>query len=93
MNWPWKKKKISFDDAAKFNWEADTNAVLRQKLNELAKQYTKISEREYRQKLLTLFQENGLDIDARQLDMLLLLRQKTDQMILEKEEEHDEKTI
>ncbi len=93
MNWPWKKKKISFDDAAKFNWEADTNAVLRQKLNELAKQYTKISEREYRQKLLTLFQDNGLDIDARQLDMLLLLRQKTDQMILEKEEEHDEKTI
>ena len=86
MNWPWKKKKISFADAAKFNWEADTNAVLRQKLNELAKQYTKISEREYRQKLLTLFQENGLDIDARQLDMLLLLRQKTDQMILEKEE-------
>lgn len=87
MNWPWKKKKISFADAAKFNWEADTNAVLRQKLNELAKQYTKISEREYRQKLLTLFQENGLDIDARQLDMLLLLRQKTDQMILEKEKE------
>ena len=86
MNWPWKKKKISFADAAKFNWEADTNAVLRQKLNELAKQYTKISEREYRQKLLTLFQENGLDIDARQLDMLLLLRQKTDQMILEKED-------
>ena len=86
MNWPWKKKKISFADAAKFNWEADTNAVLRQKLNELAKQYTKISEREYRQKLLTLFQENGLDIDAWQLDMLLLLRQKTDQMILEKEE-------
>ena len=93
MNWPWKKKKISFADAAKFNWEADTNAVLRQKLNELAKQYTKISEREYRQKLLTLFQENGLDIDARQLDMLLLLRQKTDQLILEQEGKHDEKAI
>lgn len=93
MNWPWKKKKISFADAAKFNWEADTNAVLRQKLNELAKQYTKISEREYRQRLLMLFQENGLDIDAGQLDMLLLLRQKTDQLILEQEGKHDEKAI
>lgn len=93
MKWPWKKKKTSFADAAKFNWEADTNAVLRQKLNELAKQYTKISEREYRQRLLMLFQENGLDIDAGQLDMLLLLRQKTDQLILEQEGKHDEKTI
>ena len=40
MNWPWRKKKLSFAETAKFNWEADTNAELRQKLNELAKQYT-----------------------------------------------------
>ena len=30
MNWPWKKKKLSFAETAKFNWEADTNEELRQ---------------------------------------------------------------
>lgn len=82
MNWPWKKKKLSFAETAKFNWEADTNAELRQKLNELAKQYPTMQESEYRKELLRLFREKGLDINAEQLDMLLLLRQKTDQMLL-----------
>lgn len=82
MNWPWKKKKLSFAETAKFNWEADTNAELRKKLNELAKQYPTMQEREYRKQLLELFREKGLDINAEQLDMLLLLRQKTDQMLL-----------
>ena len=44
MNWPWKKKKLSFAETAKFNWEADTNEELRQKLNELAKQYPTLRE-------------------------------------------------
>ena len=52
MNWPWKKKKLSFAEIAKFNWEADTNTELRQKLNELAKQYPTMQESEYRRKLL-----------------------------------------
>ena len=90
MKWPWEKKKTSFADVAKFNWEADTNAILRQKLNELAKQYINLSEKDYRKKLLMLFREQGLDIDADQLDMLLLLRQKTDQMLLQQETDHDE---
>ena len=85
MNWPWKKKKLSFAETAKFNWEADTNVVLRQKLNELARQYPTLREREYRERLLQLFREQGLDINAEQLEMLLLLRQKTDQMLLERE--------
>lgn len=84
MNWPWKKKKLSFADAARFNWEADTNAELRQKLSELAKQYPTLRESEYREKLLQLFRAQGLDLDAEQLDMLLLLRQKTDQMLLDR---------
>ena len=84
MNWPWKKKKLSFAEIAKFNWEADTNTELRQKLNELAKQYPTMQEREYRKQLLELFREKGLDINAEQLDMLLLLRQKTDQMLLDR---------
>lgn len=92
MNWPWKKKKLSFAEAVKFNWEADTNAVLRQKLNELARQYPALREREYRKRLLHLFREQGLDINAEQLDMLLLLRQKTDQLLLERELERREET-
>lgn len=90
MNWPWKKKKLSFAEIAKFNWEADTNTELRQKLNELAKQYPAMQESEYRRKLLQLFREKGLDINAEQLDMLLLLRQKTDQMLLGRESDGQE---
>lgn len=90
MNWPWKKKKLSFAEIAKFNWEADTNTELRKKLNELAKQYPTMQEREYRKQLLELFREKGLDINAEQLDMLLLLRQKTDQMLLRRESDGQE---
>ena len=90
MNWPWKKKKLSFAETAKFNWEADTNAELRKKLNELAKQYPTMQEREYRKELLRLFREKGLDINAEQLDMLLLLRQKTDQMLIRQESDGQE---
>ena len=90
MNWPWKKKKLSFAATAKFNWVADTNEELRQKLNELAKQYPTLQESEYREKLLSLFRERGLDLNAEQLDMLLLLRQKTDQMLLERRVERQE---
>ena len=90
MNWPWKKKKLYFAETAKFNWEADTNEELRQKLNELAKQYPTLRESEYREKLLLLFRERGLDLNAEQLDMLLLLRQKTDQMLLERKAERQE---
>lgn len=90
MNWPWKKKKLPFAETAKFNWEADTNEELRQKLNELAKQYPTLREGEYREKLLSLFRERGLDLNAEQLDMLLLLRQKTDQMLLERKAERQE---
>ena len=92
MKWPWKKRALSFDEAAKFNWKLDTNVELRQKLDELAKQYKNLSEKEYRRKLLLLFRENGLVIDSNQLDMLLLLRHKTDQMLLSREADNDEET-
>ena len=92
MKWPWKKRKLSFEKAARFNWQLDTNAELRQKLDELARQYTNLSEKEYRKKLLLLFQENGLAIDSDQLDMLLLLRHKTDQMLLRQGADRDEET-
>ena len=90
MKWTWKKKKLSFDEAARFNWELDTNAELRRKLDELAEQYATLGEKEYRRKLLLLFRENDLVMDSSQLDMLLLLRHKTDQMLLRQEAHHDE---
>ena len=93
MKWPWKKRTLSFDEAAKFNWELDTNVELRQKMDELAKQYKNLSEKEYRRKLLMLFRENGLVIDSNQLDMLLLLRHKTDQMLLRQKISDDEETM
>ena len=92
MNWPWKKKKLSFAETAKFNWEADTNEELRRKLNELAKQYPTLREGEYREKLLSLFRERGLDINAEQLDMLLLLRQPaaTEDLYADGHDDHTE---
>ena len=59
-------------------------------MDELAKQYTNMSEKEYRRELLLLFRENGPVIDSNQLDMLLLLRHKTDQMLLRQEVNNDE---
>ncbi len=93
MLWSRKKKKISFAEVAKFNWESDTNEQLRKELCELAKQYTKLEQKEYRKKLLMLFREHGLDLDDEQLEMLLLLRQKTDQMLLEQEAEKEKNTV
>lgn len=49
-----------------------------------------MQEREYRKELLRLFREKGLDINAEQLDMLLLLRQKMDQMLLRQESDGQE---
>ena len=56
----------------------------------LFKQYPTLQESEYRRRLLELFRQQGLDINAEQLDMLLLLRQKTDQMLLERAAEKPE---
>ena len=84
------KEKALFCGDCEIQLGGDTNAELRKKLNELAKQYPTMQEREYRKQLLELFREKGLDINAEQLDMLLLLRQKTDQMLLRRESDGQE---
>lgn len=38
---------------------------------------------EYLSKILQLFKKEGLDITLKEFDMLLLLRSKTDQLMLE----------
>ena len=81
-----KKKRVTFDKLAKFNYELVTNAKLKEELKNLALCRNNITRTEYLSKMLLLFGKEGLDITLKELDMLLLLRSKTDQMLLEKKE-------
>ena len=79
-----KKKKITFDKVAKFNYELDTNEVLKEELKKLALCKNEMNKTEYLSRMLSLFSKEGLDISLKEMDMLLLLRTKTEQMLLEK---------
>ena len=78
-----KKKKVTFNTVARFNYELDTNAALKEKLKNLALCSTDMSKARYLSEMLSLFSKEGLDITLKELDMLLLLRNKTDQLLLE----------
>lgn len=78
-----RKKKITFDKAAKFNYEMDTNEKLKTALKNLSLRRSEMSKKSYLTELLALFNEEGFDLSLKELDMLLLLRKKTDQMLLE----------
>lgn len=79
-----KKRKLTFDKVAKFNYELDTNESLKDELKNLALCRNSINKTEYLSKMLALFAKEGLDITLKELDMLILLRKKTEQMLLEK---------
>ena len=81
-----KKKKVKFDKVAKFNYELDTNEKLREELKNLALCRSNITRAEYLSRMLALFGKEGIDITLKEFDMLLLLRTKTDQMLLERNE-------
>lgn len=81
-----KKKKVTFDKVAKFNYELDTNEKLKDELKNLALCRNDITRTEYLSKILSLFSKEGLDITLKEFDMLLLLRTKTDQILLERNE-------
>ena len=81
-----RKKKVTFDKVAKFNYELDTNEKLKEELKNLALCRNSINKTEYLSRILSLFSKEGLDITLKELDMLLLLRTKTEQMLLEKSE-------
>ncbi len=81
-----RKKKVKFDTVAKFNYELDTNEKLKEELKNLALCRSDMSKTEYLSRMLSLFGEEGLSLSLKELDMLLLLRKKTDQMLLEKSE-------
>ena len=78
------KKKVRFDKVAKFNYELDTNKQLKEELKKLSLCRNDITKAEYLTEMLALFSKEGLDITLKELDMLLLLRNKTDQIMLEK---------
>lgn len=79
-----RKKKVKFDKVAKFNYELDTNEKLKEQLKNLALCRNDINKTEYLSRMLSLFSEEGISITLKELDMLLLLRNKTDQILLEK---------
>ena len=79
-----KKKKVTFDKAAKFNFELDTNEKLKEELKKLSLCRSGITGAEYLSRILQLFKDEGLDITLKEFDMLLLLRTKTDQLLLER---------
>lgn len=82
------KKKVIFDKAAKFNYELDTNENLKTALKNLSLRRSEMSKNEYLIELLSLFNEEGFDLSLKELDMLLLLRKKTDQLLLEQINRH-----
>ena len=78
-----KRKKVTFDTVAKFNYELDTNKDLKEALKNLSLSRNEMNKKEYLSKMLLLFNQQGLDISRKELDLLLLFRNKTDQIRLE----------
>ena len=78
-----RKKKITFDKVAKFNYELDTNRELKEELKKLALCKNEMNKTEYLSRMLSLFRKEGLDISLKELDMLLILRTNTEQMLQE----------
>ena len=76
------RKKITFEQAARFNYELDRNDKLKTALKNLSLRQNKMSKQKYLSEMLELFHKEGLQLSLKELDMLLLLRQKTDQILL-----------
>ena len=76
------RKKITFEQAARFNYELDRNEKLKTALKNLSLRQNKMSTQKYLSEMLELFHKEGLQLSLKELDMLLLLRQKTDQILL-----------
>ena len=79
-----RKKKITFGKVAKFNYELDTNNRLKEELKNLALCRNDMTRTEYLSRMLSLFSKEGLELTLKEFDMLLLLRTKTDQVLLER---------
>lgn len=78
-----RRKKLTFDKVARFNYELDSNEELKEELKNLALCRSDMSRAEYLTRILRLFGKEGLVLTLKELDMLLLLRDKTEQILLE----------
>lgn len=78
-----RRKKLTFDKVARFNYELDSNEELKEELKNLALCRSDMSRAEYLTRILRLFGKEGLVLTLKELDMLLLLRNKTEQILLE----------
>ena len=76
------RKKITFEQAARFNYELARNEKLKTAPKNLSLRQNKMSKQKYLSEMLELFHKEGLQLSLKELDMLLLLRQKTDQILL-----------
>ncbi len=76
------RKKLTFEKVVKFNYELDSNEKLKTELKNLALRGNKMSKNKYLAEMLKLFNDAGFDISMKELDMLILFRQKTDQLLL-----------
>ena len=82
-----RKKKVTFEKVLKFNYELDTIEKLKEELKNLALCRNDITGTEYLSRILSLFGKEGLELTLKELDILLLLRTKTDQILLERNEQ------
>ena len=76
---------LHFEDAAAFNHALDTDKTLQKGMQELAEQIPYITESDYIAAVLRLFRNAGLELSEQEFRTLLLLREKTDQLLLHKE--------
>lgn len=77
------REKLNFAKTARFNYELDTNEGLKTALKNLSLRRGEMSKGSYLTEMLALFNREGFDLSLKELDMLLLLRKKTDQILLE----------
>lgn len=76
------RKKINFKQVAKFNYELDSNEELKTELKNLSLKSGTMSKNKYLSEMLFLFNKAGFNLSLKELDMLLLFRQKTDQFLM-----------
>ena len=76
------ERTLHFEDAARFNHALDTDEELQSGMTELAMEFSSLTEEEYTERFLRLLRRAGLELSARELKILLLLRRQTDQMLL-----------
>lgn len=68
-----------------FNHALDTDKTLQKGMQELAEQIPHITESDYIAAVLRLFRNAGLELSEQEFRTLLLLREKTEQLLLHKE--------